>query len=76
MPGWNTMLRGVEVRLGALELLVEAAERRAAIAGDVARGVEPGAAVALVLHQAEAHQRLVAGDEDAALGQVVFVVEA
>ena len=38
---------------GAHELLVEAAERRAAIAGDVARGVEAGAAVALLLHQAE-----------------------
>ena len=41
-----------EMRRGALELLVEAAERRAAIAGDVAGGVEAGAAVALLLHQA------------------------
>ena len=59
----------------ALELVVEAAERRAAVAGDIARGVQPGAAVALVLHQREPHQRLIAGDEHAALGQVVFVVE-
>ena len=36
----------------ALELLVEPAERRAAIAGDVAGGIEAGAAVALLLHQA------------------------
>ena len=64
-----------EVRSRALELVVEAAERRAAVAGDVARGVEAGALVALVLHQRQPHQRLIAGDEDAALGQVVFVVE-
>ena len=48
----------LEERLGALELLVEAAERRAAIAGDVAGGVQPGAAVALVLHQRQADDRL------------------
>ncbi len=40
------------------ELLVERAERRAAIAGDVAGGIEAGAAVALLLHQAEPHERL------------------
>ena len=78
----SSLMRGLEqhvarreMRRGALELVVEAAERRAAIAGDVARGVEPGALVALVLHQRQAHQRLIAGDEDAALGQVVLVVE-
>ena len=60
---------------GALELAVEAAERRAAIAGDEACGVEPGAAVELLLHQAEPHQRLEAGDEDAAVAEVVLVVE-
>ena len=65
----------LEMRLGAHELLVEPAERRAAIARDVAGGVEPGAAVALLLHQAGADQRLIAGDEHAALGKVVFVVE-
>ena len=75
MPGWNTTLRGARCVRGALELVVEPAERRAAIAGDVARGVEPGAAVALVLHQRQPHQRLIAGDEHAALRQVVLVVE-
>ena len=64
-----------EMRRRALELVVEPAERRAAIAGDVARGVEAGAAVALVLHHRQPHQRLIAGDEHAALGQVVLVVE-
>ena len=52
MPGWNTTLRGASCVRGALELVVEPAERRAAIAGDVARGVEAGAAVALLLHHA------------------------
>ena len=65
----------LERGLGAHELLVEPAERRAAVAGHVARGIEPGEAVALLLHQAGADQRLIAGDEHAALGEVVFVVE-
>src|SRR5262249_3042402 len=66
---------GLEDLGGALELLVETAKRRAAIAGDVAGRLEPGAAVALLLHQREAHQRLVAGDKDPALGQIVIVLE-
>ncbi len=65
----------VERTLRADELLVEGAERRAAIAGDVACGVDAGAAVALLLHEAEPHDRLEAGDEDPALGEIVFVVE-
>src|SRR5712691_11058128 len=40
----------VERALRADELLVERAERGTAIAGDEARGVDPGAAVALLLH--------------------------
>ena len=75
MPGWKRMSLAAQMPAGAHELLVEAAERRAAIAGDIAGGVEAGAAVALLLHQAEAHERLKAGDEDPALGEVVFVVE-
>ena len=65
----------VERALRADELLVEGAERRAAIPGDVTRGVEAGAAVAFLLHQAKTHDGLEAGDEDAALGEIVFVVE-
>ena len=65
----------VEERRRAQELAVEAAERRAAIAGDEARGIEPVAAVELLLHQAEPHQRLEAGDEHAALAEIVFVFE-
>ena len=67
---------GLETRPGAHELLVEGAERRAAIARHVAGRVEAGAAVALLLHQAQAHQRLKTADENAAFSEVVFVVEA
>src|SRR5262249_19797496 len=59
----------------AHELLIEPTEGRAAVTGDIARGVEPGAAVELLLHQAKAHQRLIAGRKDAALAQVELVVE-
>jgi hypothetical protein len=61
--------------LGAHELLVEATEGRATVSRDVAGGVEPGEPVALLLHQGGADQRLITGDEHAALVQVVFVVE-
>src|SRR4029079_9630092 len=49
---------------GPNELLVEAAERRAAIAGDVAGRVQASAAIALLLHEARADQCLIAGHED------------
>ncbi len=67
---------GAQLRLRAHELLIEPAQRRAPIAGDVAGGVEAGAPVTLLLHQAQAHQRLIAGDEDPGLCQIEFVVEA
>src|SRR3979411_2388244 len=41
-----------ERALGANEWQVEGAERRSAIAGHIARGVEAGTAVAFLLHQA------------------------
>src|SRR5205085_3047005 len=43
----------LEERFGAPELLVEPTKRRAAVSADVAGRVEPGAAVALLLHQAQ-----------------------
>ena len=52
--------------LGLPQRLVEAAQRRAAIAGDEAGGVEAGGEVALALHHRQAHQRLRAGQVDAA----------
>jgi hypothetical protein len=62
--------------LGAPQLAVEAAERRAAIARDEARGVQPGGDVALALHHRQPDQRLGAGEIDAPLVEHVFVVEA
>ena len=60
---------------GAPQRLVEPAQRRAAIAGDEAAGVEPGGRVALALHHRQAHQRLGPGQVDAPLVERVFVVE-
>jgi hypothetical protein len=53
----------VEERPASPQLLVEPAERRAAVAGDVAGGVQPGGEIALALHHRQAHQRLGAGEE-------------
>ena len=65
----------VEPFLGRMHLHVDGAERRPTIAGDESRGVQAGAAVALLLHQQQAHDRLRAGREDAVLRQIEFVVE-
>ena len=56
--------------------LVEPAERRAAIAGDEAGGVQPGRAVALALQHRQAHQRLDAGHQHPPALERVAVVEA
>ena len=61
--------------LGLPQRLVEAAQRRAAIAGNVAAGVEAGGEVALALHHRQAHQGLRAGQVDASAFQQVFVVQ-
>ena len=55
--------------------LVQAAERRAAIARDEACAVQPGAAVALALQHRQAHQRLRARHERAPAFERVLVVE-
>ena len=65
----------LELGLDLIERAVEIAERRAAIAGDVAGGVEPRRLVALVLEHGQADQRLRAGHEHLAAVEVVFVVE-
>ena len=64
-----------ELLLGLPQLQVEPAERRAAIAGDEAGGVQPVPAVALALHQQHADDGLRAGQEDALLAEVELVVE-
>ena len=65
----------LEVFLRLPELEVEATERRAAVAGDEARGVEGGGAVTHLLHQRQADEGLDAREIDAAGGACVFVVE-
>ena len=57
------------------ELQIEAAERRAAIAGDEAAGVQAGAAVARLLRQQQARDRLRAGEQHARLLEVETVGE-
>ena len=66
---------GIERALGAQEIQVETAERRAAIAGDESGRVESIAPVELLLHEEEPDDRLRTGDKDPPLRQIVFVVE-
>ena len=65
----------VEVLAGGEQLLVVAAERRAAIAGYEAGGVEPRGAVAADLRHRQPHQRLDSGQEDVAGALGVFLIE-
>ena len=65
----------VEVRARPLELKVEPAERRPAIAADVAGGLVPGRDVALALADGKPRQRLDAGEEDPSAQTRVLVVE-
>ena len=74
--GLELDIGGSELAGGANELLVEPSQRRATVAGDIAGGVQPGAAVALFLHQAGTNQRLIPRHEYMRLIEVVFVVEA
>ncbi len=74
---------GLELHPGRLQVLarapqlqVEAAQRRAAIAGDEAAGVEPRRLVAQPLHQRQPHQRLHAGQVDAPGLAAVLVIQA
>ena len=57
------------------QLLVVAAQRRTAIAGDKARGVETGGAVPADLRHRQANQRLDPGHEDVTGALGVFLIE-
>ena len=61
-------------RLAVPELPIQPAQRRAAIAGDQAAGVQPGGAVQPRLFQQDAHQRLDAGQQDrrVEIGEAAF----
>jgi hypothetical protein len=64
-----------EMLAGGEQLLVVAAERRAAIAGNEARGVEALRAIAPDLRHRQPHQRLNPGQEDVAGALGVFLIE-
>jgi hypothetical protein len=59
----------------APKLLVEPTERRAAVAGDEAGGVEAGGTVAPGLDERQSHQRLKAAHENASVLETIFVVK-
>src|SRR5262249_58384369 len=60
----------------ALEREIEPAERRAAVAGDQGRGVEPAALIGAVLVERQPHQRLNAREEDLTFLLAVFGVQS
>jgi hypothetical protein len=66
----------LQVGAGAVQGEVQPAQRRAAIARNVAGGVQAGAAVEFVLQHGQAGQGLHAGKEDLAAFDAVFVLEA
>ncbi len=65
----------LQVTLRGPQRVVVHAQRRAAIAGDEAAGIEAGGKVALALHHGQAHQRLDAGEVDATLVESVAVFQ-
>ena len=73
--GLEDDIRFGELLPGLPQLQVEPAQRRAAIAGDEAGGVQPVPAVALALHQQHADDGLRAGQEDTLFAEVELVVE-
>ena len=52
-----------QMRLGLPQRLIEATQRRTAVAGNVAGGIQPGQGVALVLQQQQSNQSLGAGQK-------------
>lgn len=64
-----------QMLLGLPQGQVQRTQRRAAVARDEARRIEPGGAVALLLQHRQPHQRLRATDIDAAALQRVLVVQ-
>ena len=75
-PGLEADIVGFEVPLRLPQRIVVDAERRAAIAGDEAAGIESGVLVAFALHDWQANERLHAGEINASGPARVFVVES
>jgi len=74
-PGDESDVLCLKERLCTPQRVVVHAERRAPIAGDEARGVEPGEAIAFALQHRKADQRLDAGQIDSLGFHTVFVVQ-
>src|SRR4029079_12080602 len=64
-----------EVLAGGEQLLVVASQRRAAVAGNEARGVQPCSTVAADLRHRQADQRLDTGQEDVACTLGILLIE-
>jgi hypothetical protein len=64
-----------EVFFRRVQCHVQAAERRAAVAGNVAGGVQPGADITFLLQHGQAGERLHAVEVDAAALHGVLVIE-
>ncbi len=75
-PRLETDIVPIEELAETAERLVEAAERRAAVAGYVAGGIEAVRGVGGMLHHGQPDDRLAAGHIDLRLRKIVFVVEA
>ena len=75
MAGWKWMAGPGQEALRGPQLLVDVVHRGAAVAGDVAGGVEARRAVADALHHREAHDRLAAGDVAPSFPALVLVVQ-
>src|SRR6476659_5882863 len=73
--GLELDVRAVEKLLRFPQRLVEAAERRAAIAGHETAGLEARLRVALPLQDQESHERLDPGEKDTAGSELELVVE-
>jgi hypothetical protein len=74
-PGLEVDVQGFEKLFRAPELVVDVAQRRAAVAADKAGGVQPGAFVARTLQHRQTHQRLCSVEVDAAAGQLILVIQ-
>ena len=66
---------GFQLCLRADHVLIHPAQRRAAIAGDIAGGVVPRGPVANLLHHGQPHQRLDAAQQHLALCQIIAIRE-
>lgn len=66
----------LEVLARVPQALVQAAQRRAAIAGDEAGGIESEGGVTLLLQHGQAGERLSAGQIEVTCGEAVFVIQA